>query len=359
MLGLIVIGLTIFMIFTLVKNALFAKQLSSDDTFSGSIDLLIPISKDSEFFLEPWMSSLHNLSNSKINIHILLDHQNPLTDVWNELRERLPHVTLHTFENRPLGTRPVPWLLGQMTDKLTSDIVIVGDPELVPTEQAFLSVGKIIQEKNRPVYVIPQTAKISLIGEAIAILNPTLALISVYGFRRLRQNISYPLMSIAQGWMGMPRDVFNRLDFGKSIFTSWKEACSKKWDIEGTKYILTFGEKHLQRYYPESATVHIHKMKSYWDELWNLEDKKGFTLFLVALFVWSFPVLFFFSHPFWAFASFILLAMYRFFSKIVFQESFGSLVLHPVGAMIWVITFFWWVIDGLQARWGLKTKLKR
>lgn len=359
MLGLIVIGLTTFMIFTLVKNALFAKQLSSDDTYSGSIDLLIPIAKDSEFFLEPWLHSLHKLSSGQINIHILLDAQNPTMDVWDQLKERLPHVTLHIFENRPLGARPIPWLLGNMANKVLSDIVIIGDPELVPTEQAFLSVGKIIQDKKRPVYVIPQTAKISTLGEAIAILNPTLALISVYGFRRLRRNISYPLMSIAQGWMGMPVEVFKRLDLGHSVFASWKEACSKRWDMEGTKYILTFGEKHLQRYYPESASIHIFKMKSYWNELWNLEDKKGFTLYLVALFVWAFPVLFFFSHPFWSFASFILLAMYRFFSKIVFQESIGSLVLHPIGALIWVGTFFWWLIDGLQARWGLKTNLKR
>lgn len=359
MLGLIVIGLTIFMIFTLVKNALFAKQLSSDDTYSGPIDLLIPIAKDSEFFLEPWLHSLHKLSNPQINIHILLDQQNPTTDVWDQLKERLPHVTLHVFANRPLGARPIPWLLGQMSDKVTSEVVIIGDPELVPTEQAFLSVASIIRDKKRPVYVIPQTAKISVLGEAIAILNPTLALISVYGFRRLRQNISYPLMSIAQGWMGMPLDIFKRLDLGHSIFASWKEACSKRWDMEGTKYILTFGEKHLQRYYPESASIHILKMKSYWNELWNLEDKKGFTLYLLALFVWAFPVLFFFTHPFWSFASFILLAMYRFFSKIVFQESIASLILHPVGALIWVGTFFWWLIDGLQARWGLKTKIKR
>lgn len=353
MLGLIALGLTVVMIYTLVKNALVGTQLSSDDKFSGTLELIIPITTRSEFYLEPWITNLtsfHSL-NGHVRIHILIDGHHPAVNAWQELHQKLPYVELHSFLMRPLGREAVPWMIEQISPKLKGDVIIIGDAELVPTEAAFLSLGKLVSEKQKAFFVLPQTHKQTLLGEAVASINPTLALASVFGFRKFRRNVSHPLVSIAQGWMGMPLPMFQKFDWSKINIPSWKEALAKGWDLESKSYVLAFGERHLLRYYPEDLQSQIMQLKTYWEELWLKGERTGLGLFLVALFIWSFPVICIFSHPFWALASIMLLILYRFFSKIVFQESWGAMILHPVGCIVWLGTFLWWGITGLKTKY--------
>lgn len=351
MLGLLALAFTIIMIFTLVKNALIGTQLSSQDSFRGTMELIIPITSRSEFYLEPWLKNLSTFHSmgERLKIHILIDGHHPSVNAWQELNEKLPFVQIHSFLMRPLGREAVPWMIEQIAPKINSEIVVIGDAELVPTEYAFQSLGHLVSEKNKAYFVLPQSARLSVLGEAIAVLNPTLALASVFGFRKFRRNFSHPLVSIAQGWMGMPYDYFINFDWSKVNIPSWKESLAKGWDMENKTYILAFGEKHLVRYYPENLKVHLNDLRSYWGELWTKGERMGLILYLVILFVWSFPVLCFFSHPFWALASIALLILYRFFSKIVFQESFIALFLHPIGCLFWLGTFFWWSISGIKA----------
>ncbi len=358
MLGLVALGLTVVMIITLVKNALVGTQLSSEDKYSGTLELIIPISFRSEFYLEPWMHNLanfHNL-NGHVRIHILIDGHHPAVNAWQELHTKLPYVELHSFLMRPLGREAVPWMIEQIAPKIKGDVVIIGDAELVPTEHAFMSIGKLVSEKQKAYFILPQTHKQNVLGETIASINPTLALASVFGFRKIRRNISHPLVSIAQGWMGMPLATFKSFDWSKVNIPSWKEALAKGWDLENKSYILAFGEKHLMRYYPEDVKVQIFQLRTYWEELWLKGERTGLWLFLAALFIWSFPIFCIFTHPFWSLASIMLLILYRFFSKIVFQESWGAMILHPVGCLAWTGTFFWWAIDGLKAKYRPKTQ---
>ena len=353
MLGIMALIITVFMIYTLVKNALIGKQLTSTDTFTGKVELIIPIATRSEFYLEPWMASLgsYKLHADQLKIHILIDGHHPSFVAWNELKEKLPYVELHSFMSRPLDREAIPWMIEQISPSIKGDIVILGDAELVPTEHAFHSIAKLVSEKQKPYFVLPQTAKINVFGEAVATLNPTLALVSVFGFRKFRRNISHPLMSIAQGWMGMTLETFQKFDFSKITIPSWKEALARQWDTENKTYILAFGEKHLRRYYPEDLKVQIFQMKTYWEEMWSKGDHVGLGLFICALFIWSFPVLCFFSHPFWSLASICLLIMYRFFSKIVFQESWLAICMHPFGCLVWVGTFIWWAVNNLRTKY--------
>lgn len=353
MLGLVALGLTAVMIYTLVKNALVGTQLSSEDHFSGTVELIIPITTRSEFYLEPWMKNLEGLS-SHVKIHLLIDGHHPAMLAWQELHQKLPGVVLHTFMTRPLGHEAVPWMLDQISSKITSDVVIIGDAELVPTKHAFDSLSKLVSEKQKAYFALPQTHKQNILGEAIAVINPTLALASIFGFRKIRRNVSHPLVSISQGWMGMPLALFRQFDWGKVNIPSWKEALAKEWDVENKTYILAFGEKQLMRYYPEETKIQILQLKTYWEELWLKGERTGLWLYLTALFIWSFPILCFFTHPFWSLSSIMLLVLYRFFTKIVFQESWGAMILHPVGCLIWIGTFFWWGYEGLKARYGTK-----
>lgn len=354
MLGFLVIGLTAFMIFTLVKNALTGTQLRSDETYTGTVELIIPITHRSEFYLEPWLKSLHSFRSlqGRVKIHLLIDGHHPAMTAWEELQHKLPYVELHTFSMRPENTYPVPWMIQQVAHNIAAPVVIIGDAELVAEEAAFISLARLVSEKKKPYFVLPQTIKRTLLGEAVAVLNPTLALASVFGFKKYRRNISHPLISVAQGWIGLPLEKFKALEIGKSSHASWKQSILRQWERERSDYGLAFGEKFLTRYYPEELSIQIQQMKIYWEELWLKGDRKGLWLFAVSLFIWSFPVLCFATHPFWAIISILLLCIYRFFSKVVFQESWLTILLHPIGCVVWIGTFTWWGVSGLKSRYG-------
>jgi hypothetical protein len=356
MIGLIVIALTVVMIVTLVRNALVGKQLTADETYRGTIELLIPITARSEFYIEPWMTALETLGDLKgrLKIHILIDGHHPAMTAWSELSQKLPFVELHSFINRPMSGHVIPWMLKEIAPKVTSDVVIIGDAELVPTESAFLSLSHFVTQKERAYFVLPQTVRGNILGESIALLNPTLALASVFGFRRFKRNISHPMMSIAQGWVGMPISLFREIDFGKIRVASWKQGLAEFFDINHKFFGLAYGERHLRRYYPEDLKVQIFQMKTYWDELWMNGDRAGFWLYVACLFIWIFPVLYFISHPFQAIGSLLLLTLYRFFSKIVFQESWSGVALHLFGAIVWAGTLVWWIFTSVKDRYGFR-----
>ena len=343
------------MIYTLVKNALVGTQLNPHDSFHGTTELIIPITSGSEFYLEPWLKNLdsfHTLGGH-LKIHILIDGHHPAVNAWQELHGRLPFVELHSFLTRPLGREAIPWMIEQIAPKIKGDVVIIGDAELVPNATAFQSISHLVSEKQKAYFVLPQTAKTTMLGEAVAVINPTLALASVFGFRKIRRNISHPLVSISEGWMGMTLSMFHAFDWSKVNIPSWKEALAKGWDLENKTYILAFGEKHLLRYYPEDLKIHAQGLMQYWDQLWSKGERTGFFLYIVALFIWSFPVFSIVTgHPFWALASIVLLVLYRFFTKIVFQESWRAALLHPVGCVVWLGSLIWWGAAGLQNKYA-------
>ena len=356
MLGLIALGLTSIMIYTLVKNALLGKQLSKDDQFNGNIELIIPVTPTTEFFLEAWQKSISTfqLGSGQLKVHVLIDGHHASLNDWQELRKNIPYLEIHSFPMRPSHVDPIPWMLDQMAPKIQAQVVIIGDAELVPTEHAFLSIAKTVIEKESSYFVVPQTAKFNVMGEAVSVLNPTLAFTSFFGFQKWRRNLTHPLLSISQGWMAMSLKTFKEIDFKSVRISTWKEAISRQWDEQGKTYHLAFGEKHLLRFYPEDLKVQILQLKDKWDELWNKRDKVGFWLYLTALFLWSFPVICLFTHPFWSIASFFLLILYRFFSKIVFQESWKSIVLHPLACIVWLGTFAWWLSEKVKAKYFVK-----
>lgn len=350
MLGLLALGLTSLMIFTLVKNALMGKQLSKDDQFNGSIELIIPVTAKSEFYLDAWQASFTNspLTSGQVRIHVLIDGHHPSLNAWQELKSRISFLEIHSFPMRPAHVEAAPWMLEQISPKIQGQIVIIGDPELVPSASAFTSIAQMITQKNRSYFIVPQTAKTNAWGEALSSLNPTLAFTSFYGVHKWRLNLSHPLLSISQGWMGMTLKTFQELDFKSVRISTWKEALSRQWDEQKKSYHLAFGEKHLLRFYPETTSGLTNQMKEKWEDLWHKKDKMGFWLFLAALFLWSFPFVFLFTHPFWSMASFGLLVLYRFFSKIVFQESWMAIVLHPAACLAWIGSLGMFVMENVR-----------
>lgn len=352
MLGLLVLGLTSLMIYTLVKNALLGRQLNREDKFNGRIDLIIPVTPHSEFFIDGWINSVSSfhLLPEQLKIHLLIDGHHPSLNAWLHMKEKIPFMQIHCFTMKPNHVEAVPWMLAQIAPQITSEIVIIGDAELVPSNEAFLSIGRNVTEKGRAYFVLPQTAKFNLTGEAIASLNPTLAFASIFGLKKWRQLPTNALMSVAQGWLAMDLKTFKTIDFGLIRLSSWKEAIARLWEEKNQKFYLAFGEKYLLRHYPFDLQGHLLHLKDQWKVLWTKKDKKGFWFFIIALFTWSFPIICFYSHPFWALASIFLLVIYRFFTKIVFQESWFSIILHPLASICWIVSFIWWGWDNLRSR---------
>lgn len=339
MLGLLALGLSVIMIFSLVKNALMGKQLSKDDHFPGRIDVIFPITTSSEFYLEGWLRALstYKLSADYLKFHILIDGLHSSHPEWEELKTKCPYIEIHHFSMRPTHVEASTWMLEQIKNKIQADVVIVGDPELVASEQALISIAKNVKDHDKSYYVLPQTSKDSKLGELVSCLNPTMAFASFFGRSRWRRAITHPLIGISQGWMSMPLKTFQELDFKSIRISNWKEAISTQWEDKENKYYLAFGEKLLLRHYPTDGSFPFQYIEKKWQEIWERNNRKSFWFFASILFIWSFPVIFFITHPFWAMASFGLLLLYRFFTKIVFQESLTAVLLHPVGCLVWII----------------------
>ena len=149
----------------------------------------------------------------------------------------------------------------------------------------------------------------------------------------------------------MPLSTFSQFDWHRVNIPSWKDALAKGWALENKSYSIAFGEKHLLRYYPEDLREQIYHLKKFWEELWQNGERQGLIRYLTVLFIWSFPILCLFSHPFWSLGSLVLLLLYRFFTKIVFQESWTAVLLHPIATIVWIGTFFWWLMTDLQKRY--------
>lgn len=358
MLGLIILGLTSVMIYTLVKNALVGKQLTSSDTYLGTVELLVPVTQHSKIFLTEWENSLRQFHSDPKNLKIqfLIEGHREEMNAIQSLQTKFSFIEVHHFLMKPEAVEAATWMIEQVKPKVASDIVIIGDPELVPTEDAFISLSKIVTDKKKPYFVLPQTARLNVLGEAITALGANLAFASVFGFRKIRKNISHPLMGFTTGWMGMENKTFLATHFGEFRIPSWKHALSYQWDKEGQTYLLAFGEKNLVQYYNTDLKAQLLEMKNNWSYLLRNADRGGLWLLVVALFIWSFPVLCIFSHPYWAVASLALLVFYRFFSKIVFQESWRAVGLHFFGSLAWLGTFAWLGVEALKTKYVSKAQ---
>src|SRR5690606_34676693 len=134
-------------------------------------------------------------------------------------------------------------------------------------------------------------------------------------------------------------------------------AVSRQWDVKKHVYHLAFGEKHLLRFYPENFKSVLYQVRDQWDDLWNRKDKSGFWLYLIVVSLWSLPVICFLTHPYWSIAGFFLLVLYRFFTKIVFQESWLTIFLHPLACVVWMGSFFWWISGSLKSKYGSQASI--
>jgi hypothetical protein len=342
MLGLLALGFTALMIYTLVKNALFGLQLNKTSSYHGTIELIVCNGPQNNISLEAWevaLSSYTSLSNQLI-VHFLFDGLHTELERWQQLAQGKNWIKIHHFTQKPSEANSCSWMTDQISSSIQSSIVLMTDSQTIPSSEAITSLGSFMLEKQTPIYAIPQTAQVSVLSETIFSLNPTLSFTSLFGFKKWRKHFSQNLFSITDGLLCVDQKFFKEMDFKASNNFSWKELFFQKFTESGLRFQLAFGEKFLKRYHPQSSAAGLLEISQNWESMWNKKNKLPFWIFAACVFVWSFPLICLFTHPFWAMASFFLLVLYRFFTKIVFQESWTSVVLHPVGSAFWIIGLF-------------------
>ena len=339
MLGLLALGFTSLMIYTLVKNALFGIQLNKTSSYHGSIDLIIPIASHQEINLEYWEKAIYSYSplSDQLKIHFLFDGLQPDIEMWKKISSLNKQIKIHHFTQRPPDREPCSWMLDQISSLLDSSLVMITDPQTIPEPEALISLGSFMTEKQIPIYCIPQTAQVSTLGEVIFSLNPTLAFISLFGTKKWRQLFGQSLLGTSEGLLCLDLKLFKEIDFKSVRLTSWKDSVSRKMQESGMQFQIAFGEKYLKRFHSATPQLALEEITKTWEIMWSKNNKSAFWIYLASVFVWSFPVLCLITHPFWSLASFFLLVLFRFFTKIVFQESWTSVALHPLGSGFWVI----------------------
>ncbi len=339
MLGLLALGFTSLMIYTLVKNALFGIQLNKTSSFHGPLELVIPVGANQSIVFERWLDAIDSFTpfNGQLKIHFLFDGVQPDLDQWKKLSSTYPWIKIHHFTQRPNETESCSWMIDQISSSIDSSVIMITDPQTIPGPEALISLGSFISEKQIPIYTIPQTAQVSILSEAIFSLNPTLTFISLFGIKKWRKHFSQNLFGTSDGLLCLDLKLFRSIDFKSMGITSWKDAAALEMQEQEIRFQIAFGEKFLKRFHSKTLDMALEEIAQTWQMMWNKKNKSTFWIFAASVFVWSFPVLCLITHPFWAIASFFLLVLFRFFTKIVFQESWTSVVLHPVGSGFWVI----------------------
>jgi hypothetical protein len=342
MLGILVLCSTLFITFSLVKNALFGKQVSSD-SFTGTIDVIVPVSGTDTFHPEQWSRALLDLRSPFVKIYILIDGHHPFIEQLNNFAAQFTFVEIHSFLTRPENTEATTWMISQISHRLSSEVVVIADPELIPSGTIFHSIAKMTKEKDRVYLTLPQTGKSKVVNEAIATLHPNLIFASLFGMQKYRFTLTLPIISLTRMWIAMPLQTFKELP-SQNLRGQFKESFYQHWFDEKKAVSLAFGEKHLLRDYPIVIEEQLKEFRDFWSHLWNLHSRKSFAIMVYTLVVWSFPLICF-AHPFWAMGSIFLLVLYRFFSKIVFQESWTAAILHPLATIISWAGLFWWIYE--------------
>jgi hypothetical protein len=352
MLGLLALGLTCLMIYTLIRNALMGKQLSAHHGPALPVEILLPITQKSHFNAHSWCEALNSseMGPSGVKIHLLIDGHHPGITQWQEAQKNTAALVIHSFPMRPKDVVPETWMLEQVSPHITAPVVIIADPEIAPLSAAFQSVAQVIADKKRCTFFVPQTAKKKALSEAIALLNPTLAYLSLAGPGRWRSKFAPSLMAMAQGWMAMGQEDFRQIDF--TLLGPWhfKEGLARHWKHKNRRLYLGFGEKFLQRQYAENLSDLLLELNQRWQDLWEEKNRSSLWLYLLAVVLWSFPLIFLFTHFFWSIASFGLLVIYRFFTKIIFQESSLAVLLHPVACIFLIGSGLRFFLQNLMSR---------
>ncbi len=350
MVGLIALALMIIMIYGLVSLAVRGKVAGPNAPKANSRFSICMILKD-QHALSP-LQLEHNLTivSKYENAEFLLMVQGMEAEVhaYEEMQKRFPSLKVFMVPNHPVVASVSGWMMQELLKLAKGDYLILLHSQLDLDEGMINSAINECQNNAKAIYGLSQMKREFFLAESVFALTPQPIISSLKIPQKWKENIKLlNLTDFTSYFVLLSREQLNsmgNLDLSHSGAVS--EICHQLANKDELRFM--YGEKHLTRRIPSTRNLILFEIRQIWNRLINAKDKRSIVLFIVGLLVWSFPWMIAITHPYWALVGFFLLGIYRFFTKIVFQETWPNIILHPLACL------FWWY--GLaQALWARRT----
>lgn len=350
MLGLITLGLMIIMIYGLVSLAVRGKVATTHAPAATGPLSICMILKD-QHALTP-LQLEHNLQViSKFEgAEFLLMVQGVEAEVhaYEEMQKRFPHLKVYMVPNHPQVASVSGWMMQELLHLAKGEHIILLHSQLDLDESMINSAVNENIQNNKAVYGLSQTKREFFLSESIFALTPQLLISSLKIPQKWKNSIRLSALSdFTSYFLLLSRkqlQSLGQIDLAATgVVSTLCQELSQRDELR-----LMYGERHLTRRIPPTRSLLVYEVRQQWGRLLLAKDKTALVLFIAALIVWSFPWMFAITHPYWALVGFFLMGVYRFFTKIVFQESWPNVILHPLACV------FWWY--GLaQALWARRS----
>lgn len=323
MIGFIFLLLSTRQIYIIIKNGLTSRQIKKASSGQGSLVLIMI--KNSDFIDLDFLQQLALIrSPHQPTLIIPMDHPQIL-----QLAEQ--SIAVVSYDS---STQSAVTMINQLCGKSELESIFVCDFNIVFENDGLFGLEKILVENNGPFCIIPQVHSNNMTIDCLYTLNPNLALISLFSFKRLTRALRRPLLEVSELGLAFRKTDFK--DFPEN--QEWKSSLFHGFHTRALGIKLCFGEKFFSVYLASDLKALWQKMGKIWQKA---EEAKDYSLpsLLVMCLIWAFPILFFESHPFYAIAIIFLLLIYRLFTLIIFQENILSIVIHPISSVLWLARF--------------------
>lgn len=337
MLGLITLGLMLVMIYGLVSLAVKGKVANTHAPKSNAKFSVCMILKD-QHALTP-LQLQHNLEIisrfPQADFLLMVQGVEAEVHAYEEMQKRFPALKVYMVPNHPPVASVSGWMMQELLKLAQGDYIILLHSQLDLDENMIESALNESIHNNKAVYGLAQIKRDFFLAESVFALTPQLLIASLKIPQKWKNSIRLSaLTDFTNYFLLLSRTQLKSMG---DLDLSSKGAISTLWQELSNKDELKFmyGERHLARRVPPTRSLIHFEVRQLWTRLLGAKDKTSLILFILALLIWSFPWMFAITHPYWALVGFFLLGIYRFFTKIVFQESWPNIILHPVACVFW------------------------
>lgn len=325
MIGFIFLLLAARQIYIIIKNGLTARQIRPATTGVGSL-VLVDVKK-SDIIDPQFLAQMEAIkAPHEIKFMVAMDHPQIL-----ELSGRgLPIASYNSHLESAID------VINRLTLETSLETILVTDFNVEFNSEALFGLEKLLADNKGPYLIIPQIHSKNITVDCLYTLNPNLALISLFSFKRLTRSSRRPLLTSSEVCMA-----YRKIDF--ELFPDqedWKSSLFSGFHSRAIGLKLCFGEKYFSLYLTEDLKSLWEKMLNSWDRAELSKNYSALAYFIQCL-IWAFPVLFFKSHPFYSIGILLLILIYRIFTFIIFQENILSILLHPISSLMWLASLLW------------------
>lgn len=332
MIGFIFLLLAARQIYIIIKNGLTARQIREASTGQGVL-VLVDI-KNSDHIDNNYLNQIEEIQvPHQLYLVAPLDHPQMI-----ELSNR--GIMMANYNQHVETSIDV---INRLSLQTESESILVSDANILFDTNGLFGLEKLLTDNKGPYCIIPQVNSENITVDCLFTLNPNLALISLFSFKRLTRSLRHPLLAMSEICIA-----FRKKDF--VLFPehlNWKSSILYDFRNRAIGLKLCFGEKYFSLYLKSDLSSLWKKMRKLWEEAFQSKDYST-SSFLIQTLIWLFPVLFFELHPFYSIGIFLLLLIYRIFTFIIFQENILSIFVHPIAALMWLTSLGWNVIERIR-----------